>query len=121
MSKFEISKFQSFRLQMVKFQIYNVQNCQLSKLIFQSFKKLGTQTFKKKQNSIFSNMEIILFKDVPILFLYFWKYFGDKYGVRGSGFGHMFGRSENNPKNIAIERESLISHFGIIQIPPKPS
>ena len=45
------------------------------------------------------------------------KYFGDKYGLRGSRFGHMFGRSRNVPKNIAIGQESLISHLGIIKTP----
>ena len=50
-----------------------------------------------------------MFKDVPILLVLF-KYFGDKYGARGSRFGHIFGV----PKSIAINQESLISHLGII-------
>ena len=46
-----------------------------------------------------------IFKDVPIAFLVFLKYFGDKYGVRGSIFGHIVGRSKNVPKSIAIDQE----------------
>ena len=42
------------------------------------------------------------------IFLYFSKYFGDKYGVRGSIFGHIVGRSKNVPKSIAIEQESYM-------------
>ena len=53
-------------------------------------------------------------------FLVFFKYFGDKYGVRGSRFGDLFGRSKNIPKSIAIDEESLISHLGIIKNPNKP-
>ena len=51
------------------------------------------------------------------IFLYSLKYFGDKYGVRGSRFGHIFGRSRNVPKNIANDQESLLSHLGIIKTP----
>ena len=48
-------------------------------------------------------------------FLYFFKSFGDKYWVRGFRFGRFFGSSRNHPQNIAIDRESLISHFGMIK------
>ena len=55
-------------------------------------------------------------------FLYVLKYSGDKYGVRRSSFGHFFGRSKNHlKKKIAIDQESWISHFWIIentQTPP---
>ena len=52
--------------------------------------------------------------------MYVRKYFGDKYGVRGSRFGHVFGRSKNHPKSIAIDQESLISRLGIIETPKNP-
>ena len=52
---------------------------------------------------------------MPHIFLYFLKYVGDKYGVRGSIFGHVFGRSKNGPKNIAVGQESLICHSGILE------
>ena len=48
------------------------------------------------------------------------KYFGDKYGVRGSRFGLIFGRSRNLPKSIATDQESLINHLGIIKTPKNP-
>ena len=57
----------------------------------------------------------ICFKDVPI----FACIFGDKYGVRGSRFSHIFGQSKNIPKSIVIDQESLISHLGIIKTPLK--
>ena len=41
--------------------------------------------------------------------------FGNKYGVRGSIFGHMLGPSENVLKSIAIDKESLISNCGTIK------
>ncbi len=53
------------------------------------------------------------------MFLHFGKYFGDKYVVRGSRFGENFGSSKNDPKNIAIDQESLIKHFGIIKTQKK--
>ena len=53
----------------------------------------------------------------PSFVMYFVRYFGDKYGVRGSRFGIIFGRSKNVPKSIAIDQESLISDFGIIKTP----
>ena len=55
-----------------------------------------------------------------MFFLFILKYFGDKYGVRGSRFGYIFGRSKNVPTNIAIDQESLISNFRIIKTPNKP-
>ena len=48
-------------------------------------------------------------------FFYVSKYFSDKYGVRGSRFGNVCGRSKNVPKRIAIDQDSLISNFGIIK------
>ena len=66
-------------------------------------------------------MEIIWSKDVPTFPCIFCKYSGDKYGVRESRFGHIFGRSKNHPKSIAIDQESLINHFGINKIPQNPN
>ena len=70
-------------------------------------------------NLRFSYMEN-KFQGCPTVFLYFSMYSGDKYMVRGSRFGHIFGRSKIHPKSIAIDQESLISHFGIIETPYPP-
>ena len=64
-------------------------------------------------------MENNIFKDVPIIFLYFFKYFCDKYGVRGSRFSWFFGNSTNRSKSIAICPGVKISHLGIIKAPKK--
>ena len=53
-------------------------------------------------------------------FLYFLKYFRDKYGVPGSRSGNMFSRSRNVLKSNTIDQESLISHLGIIKKTLKP-
>ena len=61
-------------------------------------------------------MKIIFPKDAPHnVSGYVLKYFVDKYGARGSRFGHICGRPKNSPKSIAIAQESLISPFGIIK------
>ena len=44
-------------------------------------------------------------------------YCGDKYGARGSTFGHILGRCRTVPRSIAIDQESLMRHLGIIKIP----
>ena len=53
-------------------------------------------------------------------FLYFLKYVGDKYGVRGSRFNRFVGRSRNHPKSIAICPGIKNIHFGIIKSPKSP-
>ena len=60
------------------------------------------------------------FWDVSMISLYFFNYFGDKYGVRGSRFGEQFGSSNNDPQGIGICGGTLISHFGIIETPTIP-
>ena len=75
----------------------------------------GTRDFRecsKQSKMIPIFTKIIFVKDVSICFLYCLNYFGNKYGVRGSIFGHMFGRSKNVLKTIAIDQESFISPFG---------
>ena len=64
-------------------------------------------------------MEIICFKDDPTFCCCFLKYFGDKYGVRGSRFGRFFGSSRNHPKSIAIDPGVRISYFGVIETQTK--
>ena len=51
------------------------------------------------------------------MFLHSLMYFGDKYGVHGPRFGENFGSSRNDPKNIGIHQESLISNSGVIKTP----
>ena len=45
--------------------------------------KLGTHTFRYFQNFRFSDMKNGMFQGRSHILLYFLKYFGDKYGVRG--------------------------------------
>ena len=72
---------------------------------------IGRRPFNILRLSDSQIWKIILFEDALIIFVYFLKYFGDKYGVRGSRFGNILGRSENDPKSIANDQESLISHL----------
>ena len=53
-----------------------------------SFPKL---TFVLKSRYV----KIVFFKDAPIIFLYFLRYCGDKYGVHGSRFSENVGSSKN--------------------------
>ena len=55
------------------------------------------------KNNIFNEFEVV------------WRY-----GVRGSRFSHIFGRSPNVPKSIAIDQEPLISHSGTNKAPETP-
>ena len=112
-SNFQMFKLQTFKFQLLQFPICNIANFQFSNLSFLNLKLsiFGTYTFQIVQT--FRSC----FNDVPIFFLYSLQHSGDKYGVRGSRFGDIFGRSRNHPKSIAIDHESLISHFGIIKIP----
>ena len=58
-----------------------------------------------------------MFQRCSHTFLYFKKYFGDKYGVRGSRLSGFVGSSGNHPKNIAIDQEVKISHCAINKTP----
>ena len=80
----------------------------------EKIKKLGTPTFQNKSQFQRLRYEKICFKDVPMIFLSSLKYFGDKYGDRGSRFARFFGSSRNHPKSIAICLEITIRHFGIV-------
>ena len=50
-----------------------------------------------------------------MIFLVFFEYFGDTYGVYVSIKSEHFGSSRNHLTSIAIGPESLISHFGIFK------
>ena len=54
---------------------------------------------------------------VPYLSYMFWNIFVITKEGSGSTFGHTFGSSKNDPKNIGICPESVISHLGIIGTP----
>ena len=105
---FEFHKISNFKHTRHVFHISNFPNYKTYK-----FKKWGTQTFQAHHNFKFLDV-ICWFKDVPIFFV-FSKSFGDKYGVRGSRIGFIFGCSRNHPKNIATCPEIKISHLGIIK------
>ena len=121
-STFRILNFQMFECIIFKMSNVPFANFQIPSSIFQIFKiskstipkNIGTQSFQTSHNCRFSYMKITYFKQVPIFSCIFLKYFGESYGVRGSRIDHIFGRSKNVPKSIAIDQESLISHFGII-------
>ena len=61
-----------------------------------------------------------MFQGCHNIFLYFVKYFADKYGVRGSRFGWFLGSSRNHPKSIATCAGIKISNFEIIKTSPTP-
>ena len=96
-------------------QIVNVAtfNFQISKLPISKFQK-PTEKLEIRHTDLQTSFEfqilryekIICFRYVPIFFLYLLKYFGDKYGLRGSRFGHIFGR----PKNVLKVLQSIRNH-----------
>ena len=99
------------------FQTFEFRKCKNPK--FQK-KTNGTTTAQTIQNFRLQDMKTIDFQGRSHHIPDFLKYVGDKYAVRGSRFGNMFGRSRNHPNSIAIDREALISQFGIIKTPWKP-
>ena len=78
---------------------------------------MAFKSFEHVQNVRFSDMKIEYFQGCPHNYLVLFKYFGKKYGVRGSRFRRFFGRSKIVLKSIAIDQESLISNFGVIETP----
>ena len=70
--------------------------------------KIVAQTSQRFHNFRFADMKIIFPKAVPTIFFYCLKYFGDKYGVRGSKVGYIFG-------SVAICPGIKFSHLGIIE------
>ena len=70
---------------------------------------------QQNQNFRFSDMKVQYRSMVFPYFLHFFKYFGNKYGLRGSRFSRFVSRSKNVLKSVAIDHESLISDLGIIK------
>ena len=101
--KLRVSQFQSFRIS--NFRISKLKKKRRTK--HKSCIHIPSNIFRISDSQICNN---ICSRMLPIV-LYFVKYFGDRYGVRGSRFGHIFRSSRNHPKSIAIDQESLISHF----------
>ena len=87
-SNLQISQLSLSNLQVFKFQNINVSNPS-------DFQKIDSETSQNSATDLpkAANFQIIIydlfFKDVPIFFLYRLKNLCDKYGVRGSRFGHM--------------------------------
>ena len=75
-----------------------------------------SKVFRNSDSQVWENN---MYQGCSHNFVYCLKYFGDKYGVRGSRFGNNFGRSKNVPESIAIDQEPLINHFGINKVPQK--
>ena len=74
-----------------------------------------TYIFRKKSN--FCEVQIVKHNIFPRwfhIFLAFLKHFGNSLEVSGSRFWPNVRSSRNQLKSIGIDRESLISHFGII-------
>ena len=80
-------------------------------------KRSSTQTFQHSQNFRFSDMKNNSFQGCSHICLYLLKYFGDKYGPRGSRFSRFVGSSRDHPKSIAIRLEVKISNSGMIETP----
>ena len=100
MSQCIFSSFTISNSNLLKFQNIKVLRCE-------NTKNIGTQTFHF-QNFRFTDIK----KKFPRMFPYLYVFFdGERYGVRGSRFGHIFGRFKNIPKTIAIDQESLIMLF----------
>ena len=82
----------NFKTQIKSFTFYKFQTFEFPFFKFSKFQNtIGHDSSQVRytdlpnfQNSRFSDMINHIFKDVPIIFLYSLKYFGDKYGVRGS-------------------------------------
>ena len=104
-----------FQLPNLTFLIFTLSDVPI--LIFQKFKKTvhrPSNIFRLPCHQIWK----LTSRTFPYLFVYFLlKYFADKYKVRGSRFSHIFGRSRNVPKSIAIDQDSLMNHLGIIKTP----
>ena len=106
--EFIISNYQNIRSSN-----FEISNLQISKFQNPKVRYTGLSKILRFPDSQISKIHI--FQGRPHIFLYFLKCFGDKYGVRGSRVGNIFGRSRNVLKSIAIDQESLISHLGIIE------
>ena len=143
MQRMQLLALQFPLLQIVSFRIFEISNSQTSQRLVSTFPnsrfKISKTTsisnfeFSKLSKSThrtimctylpnFSELQVlkfenIFFKDIPIISCIL-KYFGDECGARGSRFGHMFGRSKNIPKSVAIAQESLLSNSGRIKTPP---
>ena len=96
----------------------------LQKILESTWEHLGKYYFPYMRTNIFgisdSHLWKYYFQGCPHHCLVFVKYFGDIYGVPGSIFSRLVGLSRNHPKSVAIDQESLISHFGIIKAPSNP-
>ena len=105
MSNFQGSNFKFLISSSHLFSNYSISTSEISKNRYTNLPKFSEFQVLRYENS--------MFKDAPICFLYLFKYVGDTYGVRGSRFGQMFGRSKNVLTNIAIDQESSISHLDV--------
>ena len=117
-----VSNFMFVYISILKFHAFFA----ISFSIFQctNFQKLQVPKLQKVRYTdlpIFSEFQILGYeKYVSRMFPYFLvfpKYFRDKYEVRGSRFVHIFGRSRNHQKSIAICPGVKISHLGIVKTP----
>ena len=122
-SHLQISSLQFVFLPLLNFQVFQIANCQAPYFRFPVSNSKCPKRQVHRPSNIFriSDSQLWYFPRTPPYFLVFvQKENGDKYWVRGSRFGHIFGRSTNVLKSIAIDQESLISHFGIIKTPRIP-
>ena len=114
--------------------MFTIPTCQKQFLrIPKKYQNIENQKWKNRYTDLqyfqsfrFSDMKN-MFQGCSPMFLHFSKYFGDKYRVQGSIFGHIFGSSKNLPKSIAICPGVRISNLGfwnnlniLILGPPPP-
>ena len=102
-SKFQFQNFQVLKLSISKFLIFKFENFQKAKVIFSSFPILKFSKFQipKVQQvrytdlPTFSEFQILRYENnicqgCSQMFSCTFKYFGDKYGARGSRFSRFF-------------------------------
>ena len=132
MSNFKCSNFKNNKVQASTNKQIETSTCRKLKFANVQFSNTQTQNFHNIniKNLVHEPSTIFIISDsqiwkysysrmFPYLFLCFLNYFCDKYGVPGSSFGHIIGRSKNVPKSIAIDQRSLLRRLGIIKTPPK--
>ena len=119
--KFSSSKLPNFLFQFsnlsvftfsISSSIFSIPKCPIFKFRifkFQNFKKFGTYTFQHFQNFRLSDMKKYYFQGCSHIVFVFLKYFGDKYGVRGSSFGRFLEVPEIIQKVLQYLRESKLA------------
>ena len=117
----QFSKLQFPNCQFLSFHIWKlsnirIPNCHKSKFhnTLNSSVNRPSKKFRMSESLIW---KIIVFKAASIFSCIFLNILMINTGPDGSIFGNIFGRSKHVQKNIAIDQETLISHFWTIKNP----